>query len=241
MAMVDAALKRLYWPPSARRALLVNAYTVWFAAWALVNDSSAGTAYWGYFRLAFDIPGALVACLCAAVVATTAWAGVAVARAFEAHIVRGVRCTKLPWNGALAYVVTLYLWTLFAWVDVAYLLVIPFFHSLQYLAVVWRYKTNELSQRAENRVSVRKGQFRFALTGVVLGALGFWLVPGLIDYVRLGDLPKMSGTVAPALACAWVFINIHHYLIDNVLWRQGNPNVSRYLFQSAARPPSAAR
>jgi len=28
----------------------------------------------------------------------------------------------------------------------------------------------------------------------------------------------------------WVFINIHHYFIDNVIWRRENTDVSKYLF-----------
>jgi hypothetical protein len=29
----------------------------------------------------------------------------------------------------------------------------------------------------------------------------------------------------------WIFINIHHYFLDNVMWRRGNPEVSKYLFR----------
>jgi len=32
---------------------------------------------------------------------------------------------------------------------------------------------------------------------------------------------------------------VHHYFIDNVLWRQGNPNVKQFLLDSPA-PQTAA-
>jgi len=32
------------------------------------------------------------------------------------------------------------------------------------------------------------------------------------------------------LIAMWVFINIHHYLLDNVMWRKGNPDVGHHLF-----------
>jgi hypothetical protein len=38
------------------------------------------------------------------------------------------------------------------------------------------------------------------------------------------------GQTSIALACAWLFINIHHYLLDNVMWRKGNPSVAKHLF-----------
>ena len=28
----------------------------------------------------------------------------------------------------------------------------------------------------------------------------------------------------------YIFINIHHYFLDNVMWRRGNPDVQQYLF-----------
>ncbi len=236
MAMVDAALKRRFWSPQARRALLVNAYACWIAAWALINDGPGG-AYWGYFRIAFDIPGEVIALLCTAVVASTVWCGVAVTRAFDAHRQKGAAWGQLPWNGLLAYAVTLYLWTLFAWVDLAFALVIPFFHSLQYLTVVWRYKANEVAAKRLPARAMWRQMGAFTAVGVVLGGLGFWVVPGLIDYVRTGALPATMSGPAAAMASAWIFINIHHYLIDNVLWRQGNPNVNRHLFQHG-RPAS---
>jgi hypothetical protein len=41
--------------------------------------------------------------------------------------------------------------------------------------------------------------------------------------------------VALSIACAWIFINVHHYFIDNVLWRQGNPKVKQFLFDPPAQ------
>ncbi|TIV89834.1 MAG: hypothetical protein E5V74_30890, partial [Mesorhizobium sp.] len=48
----------------------------------------------------------------------------------------------LPYNGIVAYVASLYLWILIARINPLWLLVVPALHSLQYLAVVWRYQTN---------------------------------------------------------------------------------------------------
>ncbi|TIN05254.1 MAG: hypothetical protein E5Y14_33750, partial [Mesorhizobium sp.] len=44
----------------------------------------------------------------------------------------------LPYNGVVAYVVSLYAWILFVRINPLWLLVVPALHSLQYLAVVWR-------------------------------------------------------------------------------------------------------
>ena len=48
----------------------------------------------------------------------------------------------MPLNGLLAYVAAVYVWLAVSRFDPVLLFVIPFFHSLQYLAVVWRYQLN---------------------------------------------------------------------------------------------------
>jgi len=65
-----------------------------------------------------------------------------------AVLVQRWRETKgiLPWNGIIAYLTTLYLWVIFVRVNPLVLAVVPTFHSLQYLAVVWRYQINAGSQ-----------------------------------------------------------------------------------------------
>ncbi len=28
----------------------------------------------------------------------------------------------------------------------------------------------------------------------------------------------------------WTFLNVHHYFLDNVIWRRGNPDIQKHLF-----------
>jgi hypothetical protein len=36
----------------------------------------------------------------------------------------------------------------------------------------------------------------------------------------------------------YIFINVHHYFLDNVMWRRGNPDVQQYIF---GRPNTGPR
>jgi hypothetical protein len=229
MAMTDAALLRSWWPAPARQALLVNAYVCWATAWLLVNTMEAGRIFWGYVAWQPKVPSAVLALALSVCLASTLRTSVVVARA-----VRDIKAAGRtpPWNGLLAYVVTLYLWTVFAAADPAYLLMIPFFHSLQYLAVVWRYKANEW--RAAGRG--QGAAIRFLAVGVLMGAAGFWWLPVGIESLWSGQLDFDPKGPALGLACAWLFINVHHYLIDNVLWRKDNPRVNQFLFGQEAKP-----
>ena len=106
-----------------------------------------------------------------------------------------------------------------------YFLLTPLFHSLQYLAFVYKMKDTRL-----RRASHRELRATAIIVGVVLaGWLAFEFVPNTIDN-------------APGTFNAWqmfffftaatLFINIHHYFIyfiDNVLWRFKEPEVREYL------------
>ena len=148
---------------------------------------------------------------------------------------------SLPINGVVAYIVSLYLWTLLMRLNPLALLIIPVLHSLQYLVVVARYQINR--ERAHAGSSGPSGsdalgrifgggyKVRVAVfggLGLVLGYLGFWGGPELLNAVVPYEKAILGSTVF--LFMIWVFINVHHYLLDNVMWRSENPEVRKHLF-----------
>jgi hypothetical protein len=67
----------------------------------------------------------------------------------------------------------------------------------------------------------------------LLGATGFWWAPRLFDALVPYDHAALGG--AAFLFMFWIFINVHHYFIDNVIWRRDNPETGAYLFGSTRR------
>ena len=181
----------------------------------------------------FDLPDPILYAVAALATVST----LAVGRDFFA---KWRTCRELPVNGLLAYVAAAYVWLLFVRFDPVLLLVVPLFHSLQYMAVVWRYQLNAEGERLSERPpeaatrwkawlrSAPAGLVRFALVAGVLGYLGFWLAPIVLDTVTGYDRAVFGATVF--LFIGWTFINIHHYFIDNVIWRRDNPGTRRHLF-----------
>lgn len=235
MAMLDAALKKCYWPDAARKALLMNAYVCWGATWFIGSSSVLAPTFWGVKGIGLGVPVPLMVGAGLVAGITTIWCVVAVARCVSEWRRKQLGWKQLPVAGLVAYAITLYLWLGLITQEPAFILVVPFFHSLQYMTVVFRYKRNEAI--AGKWKSKRMAWF--VLNALVLGALGFWLLPGVADYLRTGQIPNLYRGTAVGLACAWIFINVHHYFIDNVLWRQGNPKVKRFLFGQYSGQPSA--
>jgi len=234
MLMVDAALKRRFFDDQTKKVLLVNCYAVWVAAWLQFNHIASERDHWGIAHYTFDIPQIIVTASAVAALsagAITLWALIDHAR----------RKGRPPVNGLIAYVASLYMWLLFVRVDPVWALMVPALHSLQYLVVVWRFQLNyEKAQLADpsykagsiaRRLMGSKASRHFglwALGGGILGFLGFWGLP--IAAAAFLPFYREVLPITLFLFVFGVFINVHHYFLDNVMWRRGNPDTRRYLF-----------
>ncbi len=227
MLMVDAALKRNFFDARQKRWLLWNAYSVWATSWLLVNQTYKKHEYWGLNYYTFGIPDWLMTSAFVVLAITTLLALIALSKKLA-----NWRHMPMPLNGMIAYLTSLYLWLLVR--HPAMLLVIPAFHSLQYLAVVWRYRLNIEKDKSRNNTGIIKGRgpwpgfLLFIFLGLVLGYLAFWRIPYGLDAHLNYDREVYGGALS--LFIFWIFINVHHYFLDNVMWRKDNPDTRRYLF-----------
>jgi hypothetical protein len=219
MLMVDAALKRRFFGEDEKRLLLINAYAVWVFAWVKLNGVAQQSEYWGVRTISLAVPHWLM--LTSAVIAGAS--GLTVLTMLAKRLRSG---GKLPIAGLTAYGVTLYVWTAFGTMNPLVFLVVPALHSIQYLAVVYRFQSN-VARTAE---PVRPGRalVRFGITGVLLGALLFWALPVALS-ARFAYRPELFGATLFVFV-GWISVNVHHYFMDSVMWRRGNPETSRHLF-----------
>lgn len=104
------------------------------------------------------------------------------------------------------------------------LLFVPFFHGLQYLAFVYRVESG--------RAAARPPRIGFLVSTVVIlglvisGYFAFDWIPNKLNLV-LDVVPRTRTYFFVTAALA--FVNVHHYFIDNVIWRLRDPGVRREL------------
>jgi len=235
MLMVDAVLKRKFFDDRDKKVLLFNSYAVWIFAWLQTNTAVTQGKYYDLDYYTFAAPSWISNIALLAAIASTAVTVLMLANRWRKN------GGKLPYNGVVAYVASLYLWILIVRINPLWLLVVPALHSLQYLAVVWRYQTNveRDSSDAESDpqpkiLSVLGPLYRLRVLGFIvgggaLGYLGFWLIPFVLTALIPYDRQVLGSSLFFFIVL--IFINVHHYFLDNVMWRRGNPEVSKYLFR----------
>jgi hypothetical protein len=199
-----------------RRAL----FTIWAAAFVDYNLRADWRVFSAFSYSTFDLPDAAAPVAQAAVLAAACLVGWKV---FYANY----RATgQRPGVNMVVPFVALCVW----WLPLTrqeefYFLLAPVFHSLQYLAFAWRMEDARLRGAPH-----RARRAATTIAGVVLaGWLAFELLPNAMD-ARLGTFDAWG--IYFFLTAAMLFINIHHYFIDNVIWRFRDPQVRAYLLGS---------
>lgn len=147
------------------------------------------------------------------------------------------RAGRLPPLGPLTgFLVSVWLWSIFSSVDPLMVYLVPALHSLQYLYFVWLLRRNEARAAEAAPTFGRPAKERVLVlfvSAVALGVVQFHLTPELVDLGRLlvpRRTPETLGLgTTPWFAALFAIVNIHHYLMDTVIWRRENPE-TRFLY-----------
>lgn len=132
----------------------------------------------------------------------------------------------------VALLSSIWAWSIYAGIDPLVRYMVPALHSVQYLYIVWMLKATEAREREREPFFEQAAPVRLGILVASALALGFVLfhgAPTLLDAMlgRRGTALTDLGPT-PYFAAIVGFVNIHHYLMDTVLWRRENP-LTRYL------------
>jgi hypothetical protein len=222
---VLSARRGVRYSPLERRALLAHCFAGWAYAWSSPASPALEAEEKGVIYSSLPHPLFLERiCAIAFALSTLVLAGVLV-RKWQ----RERRLPALaPLTGLL---VSIWAWSVYSSADPLMLYMIPALHSLQYLYFVWLLSKNQARAAEEPPFfgpPARRRLLFLAASSLVLGWLLFHAGPELLDGARrtaqrrahepLGDLGA-----TPYFAAIFVFVNVHHYFMDNVIWRRENP------------------
>jgi hypothetical protein len=191
--------------------------TVWVMNFVYTNIGGNWSTFAGFSYSSLDLPDAAGP---VSQLAVFAGAALVVYKVFYANY---TALGRVPSLNLLVPLAALYVW----WLPQTrqyefYFLLVPLFHSLQYLPFVYKMEDARLRGRKHREVWATA-----IVSGAVLsGWLAFEFVPNAVDsYLATWNTWGMFFF----FTAASLFINIHHYFIDSVVWRFKDPEVRAYL------------
>jgi hypothetical protein len=226
---VLSARRGAQWTAHERSVVLWHCYAAWVFAWAnpaseagLFEEKGVVYAAIAHPRWLEMTAGAALAVSTAALVATLAKKLRRERRAF-------------PFAPLSVFLITVWSWSIYSSIDPLVRYVIPALHSIQYLYFVWLMKGNEARAHEGPPSFGRPAAVRLGLLALSALALGWFLFRGAPTFLDTAFVPRAKGGgpiddlgETPFFAAFFVVVNIHHYFMDNVIWRRENPD-TRYL------------
>ncbi|MBX2986976.1 MAG: hypothetical protein KF802_03675 [Bdellovibrionaceae bacterium] len=231
ITLVSCHVKKYRLSAAFKNSIKFNLLALWMMNWISLNTTLSAYDNYGfsYTQLGFPQPFAWIA--------QAAFVG-----SLAMVLLQGLRhyfaTGETPPKAALGSWLAMMVWYIPAMHHPVMFLFIPFFHSLQYILFVAVYRRgkvhHEETARPVEAPVARRRTFRrhvlFFAFSAVAGYLMFEGIPLFLD----GRFPQEHfGKGQFFMASFVLFINIHHYFIDNVIWRRGFGDMQTYLTQEA--------
>ncbi len=225
--VVCSALQGFYFTGRERLVLFLHAVSIWFISYFQANISMVKRVEYGLPYMTFAFPPMVLTIVYTLAVFTFLLFSFQMLKKF----IHGGKTP--PFNSLVAFF-TLHAWHIPMLYHPGYFLMIPFFHSLQYLLFSFAYVKNKFSEGLSSLPPVKQRAKWVQNTGgyifssFVTGALFFHFIPHFLDK-NISYNQELFGP-SVFLFCFTVFLNIHHYFIDFAIWRRDNPLIRKYLF-----------
>lgn len=208
--------------PTERRWILAHCFSAWAHAWV----SPAGPAYQveesGILYWTLEVPLLVERLTEAAFFGSGAVLLVVLVQKWRRERILP------PLAPLVGFFVTVWLWSVYSSFDPLIAYFIPALHSIQYLYFVWLLRRNQARAEAGEADFGRipRQLLVLAASSLAIGWLLFRGGPEFFDahFVTSGSGLPLGAT--PYLAAIGTFVNIHHYFMDNVIWRRDNPESS---------------
>lgn len=218
--MVYARLDAYPLTQGQRQLIRWNLFGIWFLSFASNNVGFEFRNYYEADYYTLNIPTLIV---------NLTWLYLVMTLALVVFFVFWKNySTRNLWPSAnmLVPFIAMYIWWVPLFHQVEYYRnAVPFFHCLQYLVFIEKvewYHSKDMTR--SKQISYRT----LVVLGLILaGFLAFEMIPSFLDNY-LGTMNSHGLWIYFILF--GIFLNIHHYFIDNVLWRLDDPELKSALF-----------
>lgn len=223
----SSARNRVYYTPLEKASLLAMLIALGVLNLVSGHMGVMNLDFHGFTYTTFALPAW---CLLAAQVAC----GLSSALLAVVLMAKYVREGSVPPSSSLLALAAILIWYLPLLTHFTFFYMIPFFHSLQYLWFATAFRNNKVTAQSASlpgprrRLTYLVSFWGYFAASVIVGALVFHFVPTELDRRWSEGVPGPQLWVA----VVGVFLNIHHYFIDAVIWKRNNAQAGKYLVAS---------
>jgi hypothetical protein len=225
--IVSSAKKKFYFSNSESWSLRASMYSVWMLSFIASNSHRVTTPL--FYGIEYKTLGLHETWLSSIYIITLLTSCLFLTMMVKRYINDGKVMPLSAWTA----VVAIYAWHIPKFYNVHFYYMIPFFHSLQYMLFSTTFAKNKAkdhSSHFENESRARAEFLKklggFLVLTVVTGYLLWDFIPKQLDLSM-----KVNALLGPSVFMFYfhLFLNAHHYLIDNVIWRKDNKQMKKYI------------
>jgi hypothetical protein len=206
-----------------RRALLAHCFCGWAYGWASPFDPGRSVEEKGVVYSTWAQPHWLEPLTAGLLALSSLWLALSL-------LLKWRRERRLPWAPLVGMLSAVWFWTVLSGIDPLFMYLIPALHSLQYLYFVW------LLKRTQARAHEGPPDFgrpvasvlgALAVSALALGVVLFHWLPGSLDALLIDARQARFTDLGPTpyFAALFAVVNLHHYFMDNAIWRRDEPEM----------------
>ena len=217
ISLISLAKQKIYLSLYEKWALNLSMFPLWFVSFLNGHRSAFTGSFYSIPYASFALPSWLTSVNnILLVVSIIVWLYL-VSKVYIVH-------NHVPLT-LIAGLAGILLWHFPVFYDRGFFYLIPLFHSLQYMLIVTAVKKNQTLQDVpQHKRAFSVTMYIFIV--VLVAYLAFHFVPEFLDKQSLYNT-KVFGYSA-ILGIFLLFINLHHYAIDALLWRRGS-KLAKYI------------
>ncbi len=235
--IVTNSFSDYFYNQSMKYALKINLISLWAVSFLSKQTKNRSAEYYGINYHTYDLPDWTL---------QIAYGLLAVTGLFVIvlHIFKYLKDSMVPSFSAVVCYLSIYAWFVPMIRHSTYLYIVPLFHSLQYLLFAYAFRKNKIEAdmgQTESQFSNKKKWLTVAgyfFMLILFGGMLMHFIPSRMDNILLKN--STSYGVTPFYFSFLLFINIHHYFIDNVIWRSDNDQMRDYLLKPRSKVAEAA-
>lgn len=218
VSLISLAKHKIFLSKKDKWILNLSMFPLWFVSFLNGYTAVFTSSFYGIPYTTFALPSWFTSVNNVLVVASVIAWGYLIRKIYMEH------SHHIPLT-LIAALASIFVWHFPSFYNSGFAYLIPMFHSLQYLLITAAVKKNQILTHTVKKFQILE-IVTYCMVVFIFAYLAFHFIPESLDNSTMYNV-NMFGYTA-ILGMFLLFINLHHYAMDALLWRKGS-RLTKYL------------